>query len=396
MSGNPVRLADVLTWIDAHVARLDPEIVPIFEASGRTLAEDLVADIDLPPFGRGAEDGFALRSTETIGASAYNPLTFRVAPTTGEFPANSVVCVTSGDPLPVGADAVVRLEHAEVTTEEVVTIIDPVVAGQGVERAGCHCQRGCKLVVAGRRISPADVAVLASAGFARVSVTRRARIHCVFAAEGVMEAGQRLPSGYVYDANGPMLQALLHRDDGVLIGQSRVERQHEAIADALKSPGVDAILVAGGTGSGPKDCAAAALAGVGELAMHGVAIRPGQTTGIGQAGGIPVVLLPGRPTDCLWGYELIAGRVIRRLGGRTSQLPFPSRIMTTARKIVSEIGTLEIHAVRCLDESTVEPMASFSEAGLTPAARGDGFVLVPERSEGHPRGAEVSVYLRHG
>jgi len=391
----PVRLADVLAWIDAHVASLDPEIVPIFEAAGRILAEDLVADMDLPPFGRAAEDGFALRSAETIGASAYNPLPFRLAPAAGDLPANSAVCVTSGDTLPVGTDAVVRMDHAELTTEEMVTIIDPVVAGHGVEQAGCHCRRGCNLVVAGRRLSPADVAVLASAGFARLSVTRRPRVHCVFVAERVIECGRQLPSACVYDANGPMLQALLHRDDGLQVAQSHVARHQDAIAEALMTPGADAVLVAGGTGSGTTDCAAAAMAAVGEVAMHGVAIRPGQTTGIGRAGRLPAVLLPGKPADCLWGYELIAGPVIRRLGGRVSQLPFPSRTMTTARKIVSEIGTLEIHAVRCLDESTVEPMASFSEAGLMPAVRGDGFVLVPEPSEGYPHGATVSVYF-HG
>jgi molybdopterin molybdotransferase len=277
-----------------------------------------------------------------------------------------------------------------------VTIIDPVAAGNDVERVGCHLQRGSTPLDPGRRLSPADVGALASAGFGHVPVTRRPRVHCVLAAAHVIEAGNMLPTGTVYDANGPMLRALIRRDGGILIEQRRVERHRTTIADTLKSVSADAFLVAGGTGCGITDHAAAALAEVGEVAIHGVALRPGETTGIGLARGIPTILLPGAPAACLWSYELIAARMMRRLGGHEPKLPFASRRMTTARKIVSEIGTLEVHPVRCLDEGTVEPIASFAEAGLTSVARGCGFILVPEASEGYPQGAAVNVYLYDG
>jgi molybdopterin molybdotransferase len=395
-SSNPLRVADALAWVHTHVTQLGPEVIPVQEAAGRILAEDLAATLDLPPFNRVGADGFALRANEAVGASAYNPLPFRITPATADLPPNSAVRVTSGDVLPLGADAVVRIEHVELSAEEVVTIVDPVVAGNCVECIGCHLERGSTLVVAGRRLSPADVGALASAGFARVPVTCRPRVHCVLVAARVVEAGQLLPPAEVYDANGPMLRALIHRDGGVLIEQRRIERDRLAIANTFKSPGVDTFFVAGGTGAGIDDHAAAALADVGELAIHGVALRPGETTGMGLVNGIPVVLLPGAPAACLWSYEFIAARVIRRLGGREPRLPFPCRTMTTARKIVSEIGTLEVHPVRCLNDGTVEPMASFSEAGLTPAAQGGGFILVAESSEGYPQGAAVDVYLYDG
>jgi molybdopterin molybdotransferase len=394
--GTPVWVADALAWINAHVTPLGPEIIPVRDAAGRVLTGNLVATLDLPPFSRVAADGYAVRAIETVGASAYNPLAFHLAPITADLPPNGAVRVMSGDDLPFGADAVVRIEDAELNGGETVTIIDPVAEGTFVERIGCHLERGSTIVVAGRRLSPADVGALASAGFASVSVRRRPRVQCVLPAARVVEAGNSLPHGAVYDANGPMLQALIHRDGGVLVEQRRVERDRLAIANAFKSPGVDVFLVAGGTGSGCADQAAAALADAGELTIHGVALRPGETTGLGLAGGIPVVLLPGAPAACLWSYELIAARVIGRLGGREPKLPFPSRKMTTARKIVSEIGMLEVHPVRCLDAGTVEPIASFSEAGLTPAVRGDGFIVVPESSEGYPQGAAVNVYLYDG
>ena len=108
--------------------------------------------------------------------------------------------------------------------------------------------------------------------------------------------------------------------------------------------------------------------------------------------GAPVFLLPGMPVDCLWAYELFAGRAIRRLAGRNPALPFRSREMRLERKIVSNIGMTEIFPMRCA-EGQAEPIASFAEAGLMAAARADGFVIVPEGSEGFAAGAAVTVYL---
>lgn len=140
--------------------------------------------------------------------------------------------------------------------------------------------------------------------------------------------------------------------------------------------------------------AAAALAAAGELAIHGVALRPGETAGLGRtAGGVPVMLLPGTPAACLWSYELFAGRAIRRLAGRDGGLPYRSHIMTTTQKIVSSIGITEICPVRCRLEGGVAPIASFSEIGLMAAVGADGFVIVPETSEGYPAGTAVDVYL---
>src|SRR5262249_40904666 len=109
--------------------------------------------------------------------------------------------------------------------------------------------------------------------------------------------------------------------------------------------------------------------------------------------GVLVFLLPGTPVACLWTYELLTGRAIRRLGGLDPSLPFPSRMMTTERKIVSEVGMTEVCPVQRVDEDTIKPMASFAGAGLRAATQADGFVILPEGSEGYAQGAPVLVYL---
>jgi molybdopterin molybdotransferase len=109
--------------------------------------------------------------------------------------------------------------------------------------------------------------------------------------------------------------------------------------------------------------------------------------------GVLVFLLPGTPVACLWAYELVTGRAMRRLGRREPSLPFSSRIMTSERKIVSEVGMTEVCPVKRVDENTINPVPSFAEAGLGAATQADGFVIVPEGSEGYAQGAPVLVYL---
>jgi molybdopterin molybdotransferase len=389
-------LGDVTAWIDTWAVPVGLEDVRPVEAVGRVLAGDVAAPIDLPPFDRAAADGFALVADETVGAGAYNPLPFRLVPAPAGVQAGHAVAVECGDPLPAGADAVVRLEHATPDAPGTIAIIAPVAAENEVERAGSHAGRGGLLVGAGRRLGPSEIGLLAAAGVQRVSVVGRPRVRCLLAADRATDGGHGLASGAVFDANGPMLAALIERDGGLEVERRRVERGRAALRDALGLRGADVVLVVGGTGPGAGDESAGALAEAGELAVHGVALRPGETAGAGRASGAPVFLLPGTPAGCLWAYELIAGAAIRRLAGRSAELPFSTREMRLGRKIVSEIGMSDVCPVRCTKDGEVEPLAPFAAAGLVAAAQGDGFVIVPETSEGYPQGASVTVRLYAG
>jgi molybdopterin molybdotransferase len=392
------RLNDVVAWIDGWAAPVAAEDVLLAHAVGRVLARSVEAPLDLPPFDRAAADGFALRADETVGASAYNPLPFRLGPVSAGVAPGVAVAVASGDPLPADADAVIRLEHAMPEPPGAVAVIAPVFAGSSVERQGSHAVRGSALQASGRRLDASNVGLLAAAGLARVPVVGMPRVRCVLLAGRAIEAGRAPAAGEIYDANGPLLAALVGRDGGVVAGRRRVGRDGKALGEALRhaleAPEADIVLVVGGTGPGADDHAAAALAQAGALAVHGVAVRPGETAGAGRAAGVPVFLLPGAPADCLWAYELIAGRAIRLMAGRSPGLPYAVATLRLARKIVSEVGTAEVCPVRRTAGGETEPMPSFGEAGLAAAAQADGFVLVPEASEGHPQGAAVTVYLR--
>ena len=366
-----------IAWVDATTDHLDTEDAQLGKARGRVLTEDIRAVRPIPASDRAALDGFAVQASASLGASAYNPV---------QLP---LIAVATGDALPAETDAVVPLKLAEPDERAYIEIVEAVAAGHNVEQRGAIATIGATLVAAGIRLAARHIGLLRIAGLSTVPVTRRPRVRILVA--------KPAKAGAWEDSNGPMIRAAVERDGGVVGEWVAVERDLMAIWAALVEAGVDIVLVIGGTGPGTDDHSAAALAEAGELAIHGVALRPGETAGLGRTvGGVPVVLLPGAPVACLWSYELFAGRAIRRLGGRGPELPYRSREMITARKIVSVLGMTEICPVRYGGGDTVEPLPSFAETGLMAAVGANGFMIVPQGSEGHPQGARVTVHLYEG
>jgi molybdopterin molybdotransferase len=365
----PLELA--IAWIDGATDRLEAERVVLDRVSDRVLAEDVRAVAPIPRQDCAALDGFAIGAAATIGAGPYNPMTM------------PSVAVAAAAALPAGTDAVVPFDQAEIADCGHLVVVEPAARGANVDRQGAVAAAGALLATAGTRLMPHHIGLLAAAGLACAPLVRRPRV-------GLALAGTRF-SGEAADrpaaaGNGPMLRAAIGRDGGDIAEMP--------LADAFAGGDADIILVVGDAGPGCYGRAAAALAAAGSLDIDGVALVPGETTGFGRtAAGTVVVLLPGLPAACLWGYELFAGRAIRRLGGREPVLPYRACPMTAARKIVSTIGTTEICPVRLSPAGEVEPIASFAEIGLMAAAVADGFVIVPAASEGYPPGASVTAYL---
>jgi molybdopterin molybdotransferase len=363
-----------IAWVDAAIHCLGVEDTALDGAQGRVLAEDIRANRAIPDKDCAALDGFAIEANTSLGASAYNPVEVPLRP------------VDAGDALPAGSDAVVPLDLAQPDERGHVELVEAAAPGDNVEQQGAVAASGAMLVLAGTQLAARHIGLLALAGLREVPVIRRPLVRIALM--------RPLRPGAWEDSNGPMVRAAIERDGGVVKELVTVERGRRAITNALIEMSVDIVLVIGGTGPGSDDQSADALAENGELAIHGVALRPGETTGLGRnSNSVPVVLLPGAPAACLWSYELFAGPAMRRLGGRDPALPYRSREMATARKIVSAIGMTEICPVRFGVGDTVEPAPSFAETGLMAAVNSDGFVIVPEGSEGYPQGAWVTVHL---
>jgi molybdopterin molybdotransferase len=363
-----------IAWLDTAVQSLNREDVPLGAARERVLAKNIWAARPIPTSNRAARDGFAVDASASLGASSYNPVRL------------PLIAVAAGDDLPPGTDAVVPFELAEPDGQASIEVIEVVAAGDNVEQQGATAPTGAVLACAGTRLAARHIGLLKSARVSAVPVVGQPHVRIVVAAPA--------KAGSWEDSNGSMICAAVERDGGIIGDCVVVERDRPAMTAALVEPGLDIVLVIGGTGPGSDDYAAAALTEAGKLAIHGLTLRPGETTGLGHtAAGVPVVLLPGTPASCLWAYELFAGRAIRRLGGRSAELPYQSREMITARKIVSSLGITEICPVRFGAGDTIEPLPSFAETGLMAAVNADGFVIVPQGSEGYAQGARTTVYL---
>lgn len=392
------RVATALEWIDANVRPLPPEQVALEELYGRVLAADVVAQIDVPAFDRAAMDGYALRGAETIGASEYNPLAFELhgsalpgRPYEGVVPASGAIRITTGAPMPAGADAVVPAEFAS-ERDGRVEITAPLATGKHVGRRAEDVRAGTVVLQAGRRLRAQDVGLLASVGVAAAAVIRRPRVRIIASGDELVAPGAPKGPNQIFDANSPMLRGLVTRDGGLLESALRVRDDREALREAMLAPGADAVLVSGGSSVGAEDHAPSVLAEAGELAIHGIAMRPSSPAGFGRLGETFVFLLPGNPVSCLCAYDFFAGRALRLLGGRAPDWPYPKVRAVLRSKIASVVGRVDYCRVR-LQADEAEPLALSGASILSSTTRADGFVIVPEESEGYARGTEVDVYL---
>ncbi|MDQ2103198.1 molybdopterin-binding protein [Azospirillum isscasi] len=369
-----VALSAMEGWIDAAAVPLPPRAVALADlapalAEGAVLAEPVTAPGDWPPADRAARDGVAVASSDTLGAGSYNPV-----------PLPGAVPVAAGEPMPPGTDAVLPVECIQ-ADGPFIEALGSAAPGEGVEGRGEGVRAGTVLLPAGHRLRPQDLGLFAALGIAALPIGARPRVRIVLA--GGPRSGP--------ETLGAMLSALVARDGGVveLVGPLPADRA--GLAAAYAAPGADLLISAGRTGVGEDDVAPLALADAGELALHGVALRPGDSAALGMAGTVPALLLPGEPMACWTAYELLAGRAVRRLAGRDSALPHPAVVAVTARKLVSEIGCTELYRVRRTVEGMVEPAASPHKPGLAGAVQADGFVLIPAESEGVPVGATVTL-----
>ena len=388
-----------LAWVDAQsAARLPGESIALEQASGRVLFEDVVAPIAVPEFDRAAMDGYALRGNETTGAGDYNPLELPVVghawpgrPFDGPVPAGAAIRIMTGAPVPHGLDAVVPAEY--VTEQDGrIAITQAVAPGQHVGRVGEDIASGSTALSAGRRLRPQDVGLVASLGISQLQVVRQPRVRLLVTGNEVRAPGSSKGMYEIYDANSMTLRGLLARDGAVLESHQRIGDDPHTIEQALAAPGADVILISGGSSVGAEDHAPRLLEKLGELAIHGVAMRPSSPAGMGRIGNALVFLLPGNPVSCLCAYDFFAGRAIRRLGGRPTDWPYPAQRAIVARKIVSQVGRVDYVRVK-LGPEGVEPLALSGASMLSTTTRADGFVVAPAESEGFGPGSEVTVHL---
>lgn len=348
-------LADAWAWLDARRSPAVPEAAPLAEAAGRVLAADLLHPADRPDRDIALSDGYAVAAEATVGAGPYSPLVLPARP------------CRAGEALPDLADAVLGREAGE-PLGGMLEVSAPVARGAGVARCGEAARRGDVALPAGTLLGPAHLALAASLGATHLTVWRRPAV-------ALLVAGPKPPC---HEALAAALAALVARDGGL-------PGAHPADADL--------VLMAGRSGWGTDDDAAPTLAAAGgALDHHGIAIAPGGSAGLGRLGAAPLVLLPGDPAAALVAYELLAGRLLRRLAHRPADWPALLRRVRLSRRVASPIGTTDFVPL-VLSGELAAPLALPPADGLAGLVRADGFLVVPAGREGYAAGDEVAAVV---
>lgn len=306
------------------------ERVPLSAAFGRILAEDVVADIAIPPFDRSPVDGFAVRSADTAAASGENPVTLAITeeipaggvPTLDVF-AGSAAKILTGAPIPRGADATVKYEQTAFT-DVTVTLTEPLAAGENLVRAGEDVAIGEVVARCGDALSPASVALFASLGRSEVTVFRRPRVAVINTGSELVEPGNALPHGKIYNSGMySLLGALAELGiDGYDAGIVRDDP--DAIAAALESalPQCDALITTGGASVGDYDFSVEAAQRLGaEVLFWKAKMKPGGAMVASHVGGKLILALSGNPGAALIGLLYIAKPFLLRLAGRRDVEP---------------------------------------------------------------------------
>ena len=387
-------------WIDSALpdySSFPIESVSLFHAYGRVLATKVNSSVNVPGFTRSMMDGFAIRAEETLGATAYNALSFHIVgnsfpgtPFSGTVLSGQAVRIMTGAPMPGGADAVIPAEHTETQTSTVL-VMGEVSVGKHVGSVGEDVSSGSVVFDSGRVLRPQDIGVLSSIGCGTLPVIRRPIVRIVITGNEILPAGMR-PHGFqIADANGPMLHSLVTRDGGLPVISGLVPDDPESLFAAMSEP-ADVVLVSGGSSVGEEDHAPRVLAEHGTLAIHGIAMRPSSPTGMGIFNQHLVFLLPGNPVSTLCAYDFFAGRAIRALGGRSKDWPYRRVQATLTRKLVSTVGRVDYARVKLVGNHA-EPVAISGASVLTSTTQADGFVIIQADSEGYAAHSVVDVLM---
>lgn len=388
---------------------LGVEEVPLAEALGRVLAEDVQSPVDVPGFDRANVDGYAVQAADTFGASEQDPRRLRLEPEVvvmGAVPAGAVepgaaMAIPTGGVVPRGADAIVMVEHTSLAGGpggDEVLVTKPVTPGRWITYAGTDIASGEVVLRASDVLTSRETGVLAAIGVARVRVVRAPRVAILSTGDEIVPPGAPIRSGQIFDSNATILADAVREQGGEPVPLGVVPDDPAAIRAALRRAlaSADLVLLSGGTSKGPGDLSARVLAEALEppgIVAHGVALKPGKPLCLAVSAGKAVVVLPGFPTSAIFTFHELVAPVIRALAGRgreaaagtCARLPF---------SVASESGRTEYVLVRLTEDERGARVAypiGKGSGSVTTWSHADGYFVIPKRVERVDEGEAVEV-----
>lgn len=393
-------------WLSAVSHRTKPEWASLAQALNRVIAEPIHAPHPMPLFARAEVDGYAVRAGDTYGASDGLPTYLQVigevvmgkAPLFQILPGQAAIIHTGGM-LPMGANAVVMVEHTQKVGEGEVEILRPVAAGEGVIVVGEDVEQGQRVLEAGVRLRPAELGALAALGIVEVSVYRQPYVGILSTGDEVIPAEQKPQPGQVRDVNSHTLAAIVRQTGGEPVFYGIVPDDFDALLEraAKALDACDMLVITAGSSASARDMTAEVIKRLGApgVLVHGVNTKPGRPTILGVADGKPVAGLPGNPVSALINAWLFVLPAMAHLQGQTHLRPAPSVTAELSTNLPSEAGREDwwpVRLSRAGGKWVAEPI--FYKSNLIfKLAEADGLLKVPANDTGLEAGRVAEVFL---
>lgn len=397
------RVEEALSVFSNRIRPLRSERVELQSALGRVLAEDLFSPIDMPPYDRVAFDGYAVKASDTFGASPENPVVLRVVGNAlpgrefeGELRGMDAVEVATGAPMPRGADAVVPLEYVR-RTGDFVTVLRQVAPGANVDRAGSDFSKGELVLRKGTYLGPFELLALASLNVTHVPVVLRPKVCLIASGDELVELGSELERGKVVNSNVIGVSALIEGLAEVSylgICKDELDSLRETIA---KCSECDLIVTIAGSSVGERDYLSEAVESLGgEVLVHGLSIMPGRPTMLAIVRDKPLIGLPGYPVSAMIAAMEVLIPVLQMLLGIDGSQVRTVLKAKLSRRVPSSPGVRHYVRVKLVRERGVLKAVPLRVGGagiVSSLVKSDGFLIIPEEVEGYEEGTDVDVVV---
>lgn len=406
----PIPVPEAVEKVIEGIEILDIEEVALEDSDQRILADDIVADHDVPPFNRSPYDGFAIIAEDTSQADFHHPIEFEVIETIGagsvaknKVTKGKAIRIMTGAAIPEGANAIVMLEQAkeDENNPNKITIKRPFKQGDNISWQGEDTQKGTILLKKGVPITPGIKAVLATFGYALVKVYRKPRVGVIATGSELLEVNEPLVPGKIRNSNAHMVMAQIKKAGGepIYFGQlpDDLDASYQAVEQALNQ--VDVMITTGGVSVGDFDFLPAIYDRLGvEVLFNKIGMRPGSVTTVAKLGNKRLFGLSGNPSACFVGFELYAGPTLKLLMGH--QKPHLEKDQAILNKDFPKPNPFT-RFVRCRIERSngefhVTPVGLDKSNVVTSLAEANALTVLPGGTRGYESGMKVDVLLLDG
>ena len=402
---------EVVQRVLGSVAVLPSEEIAVVDALERVLAEDVVADADIPPFANSSMDGYALRAADVADASQDHAVRLSVV---ADIPAGHVseralnpgeaARIMTGAPLPPGADAVVQVEltDAQWSRDDVadlsatVGIFRHAAAGDNVREAGEDLRRGQVVLKAGTLLRPQDLGVLVSLGRAHVRVVRRPRVAIIATGDELVEVDEPLGPGQIRNSNSYVIAGMVAQYGGVPIRLPIAKDHLDAVRSRFEgalAAQPDLIVSTAGVSVGAHDLVRTVIEEMGELSLWRVNLRPGKPLAYGQVRDVPFFGLPGNPVSTMITFDLFVRPALLKQAGRAVTAPTAAAIVTEDMSFDGRETYMRVTLREQDGQLIAETTGTQSSGALLSMVLADGLLIVPAGTKRVTAGTELKVRL---